>query len=167
MLLNNKQIENLIKNGYIELPELKLTDGQVHHLSSLRLNKTYTEGSELNQEYLKTFDFDSLKSQLKEIALNRLNLRVDLNDVYTVSRYLKSYDNLESYRGHFDSHVFTIVSPVVMPEAKSQESGQLIVFPKIRNEPTNEIKNILGKLKYKILYSGRGGFVKLMKSRID
>lgn len=165
MLLNNKQVEDLINNGYVELPELKLTDAQVHHLSSLKLNKTYTEGSELNQEYLKTFDFNSLKSQLNLIAMNRLNLRVDLNDVYTVSRYLKSYDNLESYRGHFDSHVFTLVTPVVMPKAKSQESGQLIVFPKIRIEPKNEILNILGKLRFKLLYIGRDGFERLMKNK--
>lgn len=165
MKLTNKQVDSLIKDGFVKLPELKLTDDQVDFLSSFKFGKTYTEGSELNKEYLKTFDFNSLKDQLRHVALDRLNLRVEINDIYTVSRYLKSYDNLESYRGHFDSHVFTIVTPVLMPSAKSSESGQLIVFPKIRKEPKNELHNIFGKIWYKLFYNGRVGFEKLMKTK--
>lgn len=165
MKLTNNQIDSLISNGFIALPELKLIDDQIKHLSSLKLNKTYTEGSELNQEYLKTFDFKSLQTQLAEIALNRLDLKVDTSDIYTVSRYLKSYDNLESYRGHFDSHIFTLVTPVIIPKTYSPESGQLIVFPKIRKEPRNEVSNILGKTRYKLFYNRKNGFDKLMKTK--
>lgn len=165
MKLTNNQINSLISDGFIALPELKLIDDQIKYLSSLKLNKTYTAGSELNQEYLKTFDFKSLKTQLAEIAMNRLDLRIDTSDIYTVSRYLKSYDNLESYRGHFDSHIFTLVTPVIIPETYSAESGQLVVFPKIRKEPRNEISNILGKIKYKLFYNRKSGFDKLMKTK--
>lgn len=165
MKLTNNQIDSLISDGFIALPEFKLMDDQIKHLSSLKLNKMYTEGSELNQEYLKTFDFKSFKTQLAEIAINRLDLRVNTSDFYTVTRCLKSYDNLESYRGHFDSHIFTLVTPVIIPETYSMESGQLIVFPKIRKEPRYEVSNILGKIRYKLFYNHKSGFDKLMKTK--
>ena len=57
-----------------------------------------------------------------------------------------------------NSHLFTLVTPVVIPKLKEPESGQLIVFPKIRNEPTSELSNFLGKLKFKILYASKRGF---------
>ncbi len=94
---------------------------------------------------------------------NILTLYPIKDDIYTISRIVYSFDNLESYRGHFDSHIFTLVTPVVIPNANDRESGQLIVFPKIRKEPSNELSNILGKLKFKLLYANKKGFKNLMK----
>ena len=62
----------------------------------------------------------------------------------------------------FDSHLFTLVTPVVIPKANDSESGQLILFPKIRKEPKLEILNILGKLRYKIFYGNKKGFDNLI-----
>ena len=51
-----------------------------------------------------------------------------------------------------------------MPDSKSTESGQLIVFPKIRKEPTSELSNILGKLKYFSCINEKG-FKNLLKTK--
>ncbi|MDC1371423.1 hypothetical protein N8298_01470 [Flavobacteriaceae bacterium] len=161
MLLNDKQVQDLFTKGFAYLPQLKF---EFENLDSYKFhNKTYNQNSPLAIDYLKKFDFKKLKIQLKNLAESKLNIEVDENDIYSIARFLKSYDNLESYLGHFDSHLFTIVTPVVIPNANSTESGQLIVFPKIRKNPKNEFSNFYTKLKYKILYGNKKGFNFLMK----
>ncbi len=161
MNLTKKQVDNLINKGFTTIPQL-LFSGKDLNQKNLG-NKTYNENSEVSRKFLSSFNFDELKLQLAGLAKDKLNIKVDKDDTYSITRILQSYDNLESYRGHFDSHVFTIVTPVKIPKTNSTESGQLIVFPKIRKNPQNEFVNFYEKLKYKLLYGKKAGYQKLMK----
>ena len=160
MNLTNEQIGDLFNKGYSRIPQLFFDKIEIEN--EKLGEKTYNENSKISQEFLSSFNFNELKVQLAKMAKDRLNITVDNDDTYSITRCLKSYDNLESYRGHFDSHLFTIVTPVKIPETNSRESGQLIVFPKIRKNPKNEIINFYEKLKYKLLYGKEGGFQRLM-----
>jgi hypothetical protein len=161
MRLTNQQINDLLTNGYAFLPQLVCD--KIDFSTEKIGDFTYNQDSQLSKEFLNSFDFKELKSQLADLAKQSLNINVNENDTYSITRFLKSYDNLESYRGHFDSHVFTIVTPVKIPETNSQESGQLIVFPKIRKNPANEFINFYEKLKFNLLYGEVKGYKKLMK----
>ena len=162
MKLTNKQINDLLINGYAILPQLVF--GDINFNKENIGDNTYNENSKVSQDFLNSFNFDELKVQLAKVANESLNTAVEKNDTYSITRFLKSYDNLESYRGHFDSHVFSIVTPVKIPKTNSQESGQLIVFPKIRKNPDSEFINFYEKLKYKLLYGKAKGYKQLMKN---
>ena len=163
MKLTNQQLVDLVTNGYTILPQLIFNNIDFNNIEIG--DYTYNENSKLSQDFLDSFNFSELKVQLAEFANKSFNIKVEQNDIYSITRYLKSYDNLESYRGHFDSHIFTIVTPVKIPKTNSPESGQLIVFPNIRNNPKNELINFYGKLKYKVLYGRVKGYQKLMKKK--
>ena len=165
MKLTDIQLKELIDKGFTKVPQLRVDKELIQKLQTSIGEKTYSSGTVLNKMYLETFDFTSLKLQLSVLAEEKLRKNISLNDVYTVTRVLKSYDNLESYRGHFDSHLFTLVTPVIMPKSETEESGQLIVFPKIRSEPKNELQNILGKIFFRIFFFGKSGFNRLMTKR--
>ena len=162
MKLTSKQIDDLLINGYSLLPQLVF--GDINFVKEKIGSNTYNENSKVSQDFLNSFNFDELKTQLAQLAKESFNIKVEKNDTYSITRFLKSYDNLESYRGHFDSHVFSIVTPVKIPKTNSQESGQLIVFPKIRKSPNNEFINFYEKLKYKLLYGKAKGYKQLMKN---
>ena len=161
MKLTNQQINDLLNNGYAILPQLVF--GEINFNKEKIGNNTYNENSKVSQDFLNSFNFDELKVQLAKVAIESINIKVEKNDTYSITRFLKSYDNLESYRGHFDSHVFFFLTPVKIPKTNSQESGQLIVFPKIRKNPKNEFINFYEKLKYKLLYGKVKGYKQLMK----
>lgn len=163
-MLNHIQEKELIENGFVELPQLKY-DGPKENFKKFtkELNKTYNSDTEFHINYLKKHNIKTkLRDNLLEIAQKYYNIKVNKDDIYTISRIVQSFDNLESYRGHFDSHLFTLVTPVVIPKTNDPESGQLILFSKIRREPKNELENFLGKLKYNLLYASKKGFKDLM-----
>ena len=165
--MNNKEQEELMNNGFVELPTLAYDDStEIFENIENQLDKTYNSNTEFHDEYLKKHNIlTDLKESLFELAKKQYGIKVNKNDIYTITRVVKSFDGYESYRGHFDSHLFTLVTPVIIPKANDPESGQLIVFPKIRKEPTNEFINILGKLKYKLFYSKEKSFKNLMKNK--
>ena len=165
--MNYKEQEELINNGFVELPNIAY-DGSKEIYENLQkeFDKTYTSNTEFHNEYLKKHNIlTDLKDDLFKLAKKQYGIKVNKNDIYTITRIVKSFDGLEAYRGHFDSHLFTLVTPVIIPKANDPESGQLIVFPKIRKEPSNELINILGKLKYKLLFSSKKSFRNLMKNK--
>tara|TARA_B110000003_G_scaffold263549_1_gene287344 strand:- start:1959 stop:2639 length:681 start_codon:yes stop_codon:yes gene_type:complete len=163
-MITSKQEKNLFDNGYIEIPQLAY-DGPIEEFKNISkdLDKTYNSNTDFHNRYLEKHKIKTkFRDKVFDLAKNYLKISVDKDDIYTISRIVYSFDNLESYRGHFDSHLFTLVTPVIIPKANDPESGQLIVFPKIRNEPKSELSNFYGKLKFNLLYSNKKGFEKLM-----
>ena len=53
----------------------------------------------------------------------------------------------EKYRTHLDSHIYTIVVPLLMPEESGVKRGQLYIVPNYRRQPTSEISNFFSKMK--------------------
>tara|TARA_B110000263_G_C15161356_1_gene442538 strand:- start:48 stop:737 length:690 start_codon:yes stop_codon:yes gene_type:complete len=165
-ILTKSVKKSLLRDGYVELAELKyvLSKFEIETMQN-NSDKVFASNSEYNKVYNKQFNIDTqLRDELSDFCTEFFKIKHDINDIYTNIRVLKSFTNKESYRGHFDSHIFTLVTPICMPDSKSTESGQLIVFPKIRKEPTSELSNILGKLKY---FSCRNekGFKNLLKTK--
>ena len=167
-MISKTQENDLFDKGYVALPQLRYNDSVDDSLIvdfKNSASKTYNSNTDFHKKYLDKFKIKSvLRDNLFELSKKYLGITPNKNDIYTISRIVYSYDNLESYRGHFDSHLFTLVTPVQIPKLNDRESGQLIVFPKIRKEPKNEISNIIGKLKFNIFYANENGFKKLMKN---
>jgi len=163
-MISSEQENELFNNGFVELPQLAYDDSLENFKNLTKdLNKTYNSDTDFHRKYLEKHNIKTdLRDKLVELSNKHLRIDPEKDDIYTISRIVYSFDNLESYRGHFDSHVFTLVTPVMIPKVNDPESGQLIVFPKIRKEPSNELINILGKIKFKILYASEKGFKKLM-----
>lgn len=163
-MISQEQEKHLFNKGYVELPQYKF-DGPTKEFENIseKLTKTYNSNTDFHDKYIQKHNIKTiLRDQLQKLSKGYLNIDVDKDDIYTISRIVKSFEGLESYRGHFDSHLFTLVTPVVIPKANDSESGQLILFPKIRKEPKLEILNILGKLRYKIFYGNKKGFDNLI-----
>ena len=72
----------------------------------------------------------------------------------------------QKYRAHFDSHIFTLVIPICIPEVKkiNESIGELIYFPNMRVFPKNEFVDFVGKLRTK-QYSSESGMKKLGKKK--
>ena len=127
-------------------------------------SSTYTSGSEFQKRYHEIIDLNKITNQLSEIAFSKFNIKVDKTYVYKILRVVQSSNIKESYRMHFDSHLFTLVTPVVIPKISSSESGQLITFPNLRVEPISNIYNFVSKLFYKFFFQGKKNIIKLSKT---
>ena len=62
-----------------------------------------------------------------------------------VTRSVVSLSN-EKYRTHFDSHLYTIVIPIVLPSGQTEERGQLYIIPNLRKQPNNDFSNLITKM---------------------
>lgn len=160
--MNNKEIELLLSQGYVKLPDLRSTEDPKEIISA-KHSGTYSSSSQFQNSYHKTIDLNKIISQLSDIASLNFNKKVDDTDVYKILRVVQSSNINESYRMHFDSHLFTLVTPVVIPKTNSSESGQLITFPNLRVEPIGEIYNIISKLYYKLFFRGKKNVMKLSR----
>jgi len=165
-MIDIKEENKLFNDGFVELPGLSYDDSLENFENLTKdLNKTYNSDTDFHKKYLEKFNIKTnFRDKLIELSNKHLGINPSKDDIYTISRVVYSFDNLESYRGHFDSHIFTLVTPIMIPKANDRESGQLIVFPKIRKEPSNEFINIWGKLKFKLLFANKKGFQKLMNN---
>jgi len=153
-----KKVNSTIKTGYCFLPEFKW-EGDQEMIQSLVASKTktYSAKHNLHDEYCqKTGIFKYLLPILQTKTKLLLNTSKNFDDIYQITRIVDQSEKGESYRTHFDSHLFTLVTPIQIPKIEnSKDSGQLIVFPKIRQEPKNELKNILEKAYFKRYTSER------------
>jgi hypothetical protein len=163
-----KIINNLKSKGYSFLPSIQQ---QVDNLetynkfSNEELSKTYSTNSSAHLELVNFLKLDTLFTELYERAYEFTNKKIDINDKYFVSRFVSPGQTSEGYRGHFDSHLFTIVLPIRIPnDTKIDDRGQLIVFPKARKEPSLDVVNIFQKTVWK-RYSNKHGFKKLSKKK--
>ena len=167
LILTSEQESSLILKGFTDLPQIKnefISSEEIDHLIASK-DKIYTSSTDFHKKYIDKNDiYTKLKKDLNEIAKKYYKKNSDFDDTYEITRITKGSQASESYLGHFDSHLFTLVTPVVIPKINSEESGQLIVFPKIRKEPKNELINILGKIFYK-KYHSKERFTELMKTK--
>lgn len=125
-------------------------------------NKSYGENLDPNLRFLKNTNIlSSLLPKLVEISQEKMGVTVDSSDIYNVCRLVRPGDKAEGYRGHFDSHLFTLVTPINIPNFENiKDAGQLHYYPYARLRPTSEIKNVIGKMSYK-RFNTQKGFDKL------
>ena len=148
-MLTEDQKNSLLLKGFTSLPQIKndsISSEEINNLIASK-DKIYTSGTDFHKKYIADKDiYTKLKPALNIIAQEYYKDNCEFNDTYEITRITKGSQTSESYLGHFDSHLFTLVTPIVIPKTNSKESGQLIVFPKIRKEPRNELTNIIGKV---------------------
>lgn len=148
----SENLNHLLLNGYCLLPELICQKASEYKYTLTKNKKKfYEENNSLHIEYLKDFRIkEELMPALSDIAGKFIARRNHFSDVYKVTRIINKNDTKEAYRAHFDSHLFTLVTPINIPrDPQSTHNGDLILFNKIRKEPTNEFENLFGKIKFK------------------
>lgn len=162
--MTNNDIKLLLKQGYVKLPDLRSMENPTEIIAA-KHDRTYSSGSEFQNRYHKKICLDKIIDQLSEIANSKFKIKVDKTDVYKILRVVKTSNKEESYRMHFDSHLFTLVTPVIIPKIDSSESGQLITFPNLRVEPLGNIYNFITKLYYKLFFRSKNKIDKLSKTK--
>lgn len=168
MSLSELQISTLLEQGFISLPQYKISEkNKSLFLSSVEKDKLsgYQSDYSEHKKYLSDNKIDTnLSIQLKEIAKRYFKLECKLDDTYKITRVIDSSQKSEQFRFHFDSHLFTLVTPINIPKTSSSDKGELILAPQLRLEPISEIKNSLTKIYYK-RFSNYDGFQKLKKNK--
>ncbi len=164
------RLNDLIKNGYCFLPSIKnILDTKKYNkiISNKTGDKTYSENCISHIELLDDFGFSEiLTPKLFEMAKLYFDYSGLLSDQYHIVRNVFPNQVSESYRGHFDSHLFTLIIPLNIPQNNSFDNGQLAFFPKIRGVPNNEVLNLIQKIYFK-KYNSADGFKKLsLKKKI-
>ena len=154
--------ENLLKDGWLRLPDFKLSESERSELLSEILSnevaKIYTESTKAHDHFINMKGINTLLApRLFKIA-NKMGYNVEPDDTYFITRVVNPDDPHEFFKAHFDSHLFTLVTPINIPNNKDGDkgNGELIVFPKIRNEPKSELLNVLQKIFFKSFANKKG-----------
>ena len=164
----DSRLEKLIDTGYVKLPSL--TDYDLDFLASDISNEmgtsTFKELGSSHKKFLDDFEVHKyLTPKLHKIAKEVFNFKGDLSNQYHVARKVEPGNSKEMFRAHFDSHIFTMVLPIKIPETSEEGSaGDLIYFPYARKAPSNEITNFIGKAYYK-KYASKDGMEKFSSDK--
>ncbi len=166
---NNLDLDTLVRNGYIKLPSIRslglssVSDSVISQMEG----KNFKELCAAHKDFLKVLALDDyLAPKLFKLAKEKFGYEGLISNQYHVARKVTSCDIKEKYRAHFDSHIFTLVIPIRIPERRSDtdEIGDLIFFPNLRRSPKSEFENFIGKMWYH-RYASKNGINKLaMKS---
>ena len=162
--MNILSSKTLLKKGYAFLqPLAELERNKFHEeIQKLNQNQSYSEINEIGINIMEQLGLSI--SQLSDLHKEIYNLEPDKNSFYFISRVVKQGKESEAYRMHFDSHRFTIVVPLKIPQ-KHEHSGDLIYFPNIKKESKSSIVNMIFKVFFKIFAFKMGA--KILLSLFD
>ena len=164
----DSRLEKLVDVGYIKLPSLREFDLDflASDISNEMGTSTFKELGLNHKKFLDEFKFDKyLTPKLHKIAKEAFKYKGDLSNQYHIARKVEPGNSKEMFRAHFDSHLFTMVLPIKIPETtKEGTSGDLIYFPNARKVPSNEITNFIGKAYYK-KYASKEGIEKFSSTK--
>ena len=134
-LLNDTELNTLTK---LVESKLKENNNKYFFLADNKLNETFIN----NKEFLSKFE-----NLFRELSINLKINDFEKQNIYKVLRVVTGKKNeKESYRYHFDAHLFTLLIPIIIPSRKDSNNGDLIIFPNIRKVGKSLILNILQKL---------------------
>jgi hypothetical protein len=156
----DNRLEILVNSGSVKLPSIKVFE--LNNIASSISDEmgplTFKELGTNHANFLEKLEIDKyLSPKLYEIAKKSFNFKGKISNQYHVARKVEPGNSKEMYRAHFDSHLFTMVLPIKIPELTMEEySGELIYFPNSRSMPLNEITNFFGKAYYKKYASKEG-----------
>tara|TARA_Y100001970_G_scaffold217905_1_gene267047 strand:+ start:923 stop:1606 length:684 start_codon:yes stop_codon:yes gene_type:complete len=164
-MINLEEINNnLDSKGYHFFDDIRdsVNVDEIAELIRNEMNeKSFKENSEGHQKLLKRIPYYSkLKDFLYEKAKRDFNFK-GINSEYLVSRKVNPGNVKEKYRAHFDSHLFTLVVPLKIPDSGTS-CGELIYVPNLRKNPSSELSNLLTKVYYK-RYASKEGIENLAK----
>lgn len=169
----DSKLDQLLEQGAVKLPNLKMFNlNRISNDISFEMGqKTFQELGNSHEKFLNEFGINQyLSPKLLDLARKVFNYKGSPKNQYHIARKVIPGNSKEIFRAHFDSHLFTLVIPIQIPNELTKEKiGELIYFPKIRNLPKNEFSNFLGKVTYK-KYGSKIGLKKLSeknKYKID
>tara|TARA_B100001029_G_C14942673_1_gene384119 strand:+ start:133 stop:852 length:720 start_codon:yes stop_codon:yes gene_type:complete len=163
----DERLDFLQTNGYVKLPSLsfleleKFADNIYEEIG----DATFQELGQAHKEFIDLLQINEyLVPKLHLLAKNKFNFTGSQEDQYHIARKVEPGNSKEMFRGHFDSHLFTIVFPISIPKKEDEDcnNGQLAFFPNLREHPSNEISNILSKIYYK-KFASKNGLKQLSK----
>jgi hypothetical protein len=156
----DSRLDSLIKHGYVKLPSLRIfnLDAIAKRISTEMDGATFAESSLSHKAFLEELELDRfLTPKLHEIAKSIFGYKGEAANQYHIARRVVPGNSNEMFRAHFDSHLFTLILPIKIPQAKNGDSvGDLIYFPCARKQPTNEIINLFSKVSHKRFASKEG-----------
>jgi hypothetical protein len=166
------RLEKLVEDGFVKLPSLKKFDLNFigNDISDEMGTLTFKELGLSHQNFLKNLEVNKyLTPKLFKLAKKKFNYKGDLLNQYHVARKVEPGNSKEMFRAHFDSHLFTMVLPIKIPDTSDGTAGDLIYFPHARKAPSNEFTNFVGKAYYKKYASKEGmeNFSSNHKRKID
>lgn len=158
--MNILSSKTLSKNGYEFLQPLPELERKKFYEKIQRLNQkeSYSEINEIGIDIMEQLGLSI--NQLSDLHKEIYNTEPDKNSFYFISRVVNQGKESEAYRMHFDSHRFTIVVPLKIPQ-KHEHSGDLVYFPNIKKESKSSIVNIIFKIFFKIFASKIGSKILL------
>jgi hypothetical protein len=153
-------LNTLLSHGYVKLPSLKAfnLDSIAGKINAEMDRETFAESLPSHTAFLENLEIHRfLTPKLHEIAKKVLGYKGEVGNQYHIARRVVPGNSKEMFRAHFDSHLFTMVLPIKIPQAKNGGTvGDLIYFPNARKPPTNEISNFYGKAAHKRFASKEG-----------
>ena len=156
----DEKLVSLIKYGHCQLPPISNLDlnSYSERISREANHATFSSLVGSHREFLSVLSVERyLVPKLYEIARDRFGFKGDISDQYHIARRVEAGNQQESYRAHFDSHLFTLVIPLKIPEATFNGSqGELIYLPNARKMPKSEFINIGEKLYWKKFANKKG-----------
>ena len=156
----DSRLENLLNDGFVKLPSLRMLDLEniASNISDEMGSLTFKELGSCHKAFLDELAIEKyLTPKLHKIASEVFNYKGNCSNQYHIARKVEPGNTKEMFRAHFDSHLFTMVLPIKIPEASNNgTAGDLIYFPYARKVPGNEITNFIGKAYYKRYASKEG-----------
>jgi len=149
------RLEVLMNDGFVRLPSLS----NIINLEKIRndIDNKSSYNNNFSESTLEHLNINNelqinkyLTPKLFDIANKQLSYTGVINNQYHVSRIVSPGSKREQYRSHFDSHLFTLVLPIRMPNVSvGKSSGELLFFPNARKQPNFEIINLFEKIYFK------------------
>lgn len=134
-LIDKSQLDSLVQLVKEKLSE---NNNKYFFLADQKLNNTIINDKEFISIFEKIFENISLNLNLKN---------ANKQEIYKVLRVITGNKNeKESYRYHFDAHLFTVLVPIIIPEREKSHNGDLIIFPNIRKVINSLYLNIIQKI---------------------
>ena len=107
------------------------------------------------------FSKSQIISNLIENCMEKLWKKTAQDNKINIARVVEG-SSAEKYRTHFDSHILTLVVPILVPETEIEFKGQLYLVPNLRSEPKNDFSNFVTKVKA-FRYKGEANYHKVKK----
>ena len=163
----DSRLEELLDKGFVKFPTIKPfdLDDVDKKISDEIKGNTFFEACNSHKNFLDKLNLnDFLVPKLFQIAKSNFGFKGEIDDQYHIARRVEPGNSKEMYRAHFDSHIFTMVIPIKIPNSSSSgSSGDLIFHPNSRENPNSEIVNILSKAYHK-RYASKDGLEKFGKN---
>lgn len=161
-------LAELLSKGYVRLPSIKNfgLDDMADLISHDMQGATFKELSPNHKSFIDSLGItEILAPKLHEVAAEKFKYTGAISDQYHVARRVEPGNSREFYRGHFDSHLFTLVLPIKIPQDNDSgcSIGELLFFPFARSEPKNEFSNFFQKLWFRLCFSSKAGLERLSR----